>query len=223
MKVLTDRGEGMLRRFPLEVAELVDAAPLHRGPRPHQADRAAEAGIAVDDAEHRRAQPARREVVEAALPRCERLAGAELEGQELLAPVGQHADHTEHGRAHDLAGAAHAQGKAIKVEKERVDIAEGACPPRRQPVLERRDDPRYCALRQRRGLEQGLERAADPPRVAAGQVRRGDRFIHLGQSPLVPWQRSDVHSRPPNSVARGTVSARGPLGPVRVRVRAPLR
>jgi len=134
MKVVADRGESVLRGFALEIAQLVDTGPLHRGPRSHETDGAAEARIAIDDAEHGRAQPACREVVQAALPCRERLAGAEIEGQELLAAVRQdadHADHAEHGHAHDLAGAAHAQGEAVEVEVDRVDVAEGARPPRR--------------------------------------------------------------------------------------------
>ena len=63
MEVVAGFGEGMLRCFPLEVPQLVHAAPLHGGPRPHQAHRAAQPGIAVDDAQHRRPEPARGEIV----------------------------------------------------------------------------------------------------------------------------------------------------------------
>jgi len=55
MEVVADLGECMLRSFPLEVAELMDAAALHRRPRPYLAGGAAQPGIAVYDAEHRRA------------------------------------------------------------------------------------------------------------------------------------------------------------------------
>ena len=82
MKVVADRGEGVLRGFTLQIAQLVYAAALHRRAGPHQTDGAAEPGIAVDDAEQGAGQPARFEVVQAAFPRCERFASAKIEGQE---------------------------------------------------------------------------------------------------------------------------------------------
>ena len=54
----------VLGRLALEVAELVGAAAWDRGAPPHLANRAAEAGVAIDDAEHSGAQPAGGEVVE---------------------------------------------------------------------------------------------------------------------------------------------------------------
>src|SRR2546425_3988071 len=59
MEVVADRREGVLRRFVLEVAQLVGAAAWHRGLRPHQADAPAEARIPIDDAERGTAQSAR--------------------------------------------------------------------------------------------------------------------------------------------------------------------
>jgi hypothetical protein len=81
VEVVADLGKRMLGRFALEVTQLVDTAALDRGPASHQPDRASQPGITVDDAEHRRPQPARDEIVEAALPRRERLACAQLQGE----------------------------------------------------------------------------------------------------------------------------------------------
>ena len=69
MEVVADRGQCVLRRFPLEVAELVYTAALHHRPRPHLADGAPQPGITVDDRQHRRPQSSRDEIVETALPR----------------------------------------------------------------------------------------------------------------------------------------------------------
>jgi len=47
MEIVADLREGVLRGFALEVAQLVHAAALHRGPRPHQLDGAPQPGITV--------------------------------------------------------------------------------------------------------------------------------------------------------------------------------
>src|SRR5262249_1464016 len=129
MEVVADRHEGVLRGLAFEVAQLMHAAPLHRGLRPYQTDGTTETGIAVDDAEHGSAQPARGEIVKATLPRGERLAGAEVEGQELLAAVGEHTDHAQHRHARDRARAAHTEGEAVEVEIDCVDVGERAGSP----------------------------------------------------------------------------------------------
>jgi hypothetical protein len=49
--------------------------------RPHQPNGASQPGIAVDNGEYRCSQAARYEIVEAAIPRRERLASAQLEGE----------------------------------------------------------------------------------------------------------------------------------------------
>jgi len=49
MEVVADRREGVLRRFAFQVAQLVHTAPLHGRPRPHEADGAAEPGVAIDN------------------------------------------------------------------------------------------------------------------------------------------------------------------------------
>ena len=58
VEVVADLGERVLRRLPLQVAQLVDAAALHRGPRPDQIDGASQPGVTVDDRQQRRPQPA---------------------------------------------------------------------------------------------------------------------------------------------------------------------
>src|SRR4030095_9090123 len=96
MEVVADLSERVLRRLPREVAELVDTAALDHGTRPREPDGAAQAGMAVDDGEHRGPQAAHNEIVEATLPRLEGLASAELQGEQLLMPVGQAAHHPQH-------------------------------------------------------------------------------------------------------------------------------
>ena len=62
-----------MRRFALKVPELVHATPLHGRPRPDLPDGPPQPGVALDDNQYRRLQPARDETVETALPRRERL------------------------------------------------------------------------------------------------------------------------------------------------------
>ena len=88
MEVVADLGERMLRRFPLQVAHFVDAAALHRRAGPHQPDRAPQPGVPVDDAEHGHPEAPRHEIIEAAFPRRERLAVAEVQGEQMFVPVG---------------------------------------------------------------------------------------------------------------------------------------
>lgn len=86
MEVVTDFRQRVLRRLALKIAQLVHAAPLDRSLGPDEPDGALQPSIAVDDRQHRRLQPARDEIVEAPLPRRERLACAQLQGEELFAP-----------------------------------------------------------------------------------------------------------------------------------------
>src|SRR2546428_3804073 len=98
------------RRLAFKVAQLVDTAALDRGPGPHEPDGASQPGIAVDDGQQRRPQPARDEIVEAALPGHERFASAQLQGEQVLSPIGEDADYTKH--ADHLSGTAHAKSEA---------------------------------------------------------------------------------------------------------------
>ena len=168
----------MLRRFPLEVAKLVDTAALDHRPRPDLPDGAPQPRITVDDAEHRSTQTPRHQVVEAPFPGYRRLAAAQLQGQQVFAPVGPHPDHAEDRHAHHLPDAADAQREGVEVEVDGVHIGQRARLPDRQLSLQCGDDARDRALRERRVLEQGLERAANPARVASGQVGSHDRFIY---------------------------------------------
>jgi len=68
MKVIADLREGMLGALPLKVTLFVDATALDCRSGPHLTNSAAQAGIAVDDRQHRRLQPTRDEVVETAFP-----------------------------------------------------------------------------------------------------------------------------------------------------------
>jgi len=56
----------MLGRLALQIPQLVHGATLHRRTRPGQLDRPPQTRVAVDNAEHRRLQPARHEVIEEA-------------------------------------------------------------------------------------------------------------------------------------------------------------
>src|SRR5712692_9160872 len=85
----------------------------------------------------------------------------------MLSPVGQDADHAQHGGADHLPATAHSQGKAIEVDVDYVELRERARPPRLQAALQRGEDARHGTLRERRGLEQRLERAPNTASVAA--------------------------------------------------------
>src|SRR5262245_51089295 len=129
-------------------------------------------GIAVDDRQHRRRQPARDEIVEAPLPRRERLACAQLQGEELFAPVDKDPDDAQHRDADDLPATARAQGEAVEVDVDHVEVGERACPPRLQAALQRGDDARHCALREGAALNNGwsaprIRRVLPPARYVA--------------------------------------------------------
>ena len=91
MEVGADLCERVLWGFTLKVAQCVDAAALDRGPGPHQPNRTPQAGVARCRSALR-PQPPRGEIVEAALPRREQLACAQLQGKQVLAPIGKGAD-----------------------------------------------------------------------------------------------------------------------------------
>jgi hypothetical protein len=122
MEVVANVRERVLRSFTFEVAQFVDAAALNHSPRPHQPDGAPEPGIPVDDRQHWRPQSSRDKIVEAALPGRERLASAQFQGEQMLMPVGQDADHAKHRHAHYSSGTAHAQSEAIEVDVDDVEI-----------------------------------------------------------------------------------------------------
>ena len=86
-----------------------------------------------------------------------------------------------------------ARSTAIEVNVDHVEIGERAGPPRLQAVFQRGHDARHRALREGRGLEQWLERTANPAGVATRQVRGDDRFIDFRHSPLIA---RDDHRRP---------------------------
>ena len=83
-------GQRVLGRLALEVAQLVDRAPLHRRLAPHRRERPPQPRVAVDDAEHRRSEAALDQAIEKSLPRFVRLAPAHLQRNELLLSVGEH-------------------------------------------------------------------------------------------------------------------------------------
>jgi len=115
MEIISNLSERVLGHLALQIAELVDTAALHCGSSPHLADGSAQAGIAIDDRQDRGPQAARDEIVETALPRRERLTAAQLESKQMLLPIGQDADGTEDGHAHDPSGTAYTQGKAVEL------------------------------------------------------------------------------------------------------------
>jgi hypothetical protein len=114
----------MLRTLPLKVPELVDAAALDCRGGPHLTDGAAQAGIAVDDRQHRRLQAACDEVVEAAFPCGERLAAAQLQGEQMLMAIGKDTDDAEDWYAHHFSSTAHVQSEAIEVDVDHVEVGE---------------------------------------------------------------------------------------------------
>src|SRR5262249_54084502 len=122
--------ERMLGHLALQIAELVDTAALHRGSSPHLADGSAQARTAIDDRQDRSPQAAGDKIVETALPRCERLPAAQFESKQMLLPIGQDADGTEDGHAHDPSGTAYTQGKAVEVNVNHVEFGERAPSPR---------------------------------------------------------------------------------------------
>ena len=185
MEIVADVRERVLRGFALDVAKLVDATALDGCSRPDLPDGPPQPGIAVDDAEQRSSEAPGYKIVEAAFPRGERLASTQLQGQQVFAPVGKDADHTQHWRAYDLPATAHTQGEAIEVDVDHPEIVERTRTPRLQPAFERGHHPRDRALRERRGLEQRLQRPTDPALVAPGQVRADHRFVDLAHPPLV--------------------------------------
>ena len=65
MEVIADLREDMFGRFPLEIAQFVDAAALHGGLGPHLADGTPQPCIAIDNGEHWRPQAARDEIRDA--------------------------------------------------------------------------------------------------------------------------------------------------------------
>jgi len=81
VEVVADLGQRVLRRFALKVAQLVHAAPLDHHLGPDESDDASQPRIPVDDRQHWRTQTPRDEIVEAAFPRRERLAAAQVEGE----------------------------------------------------------------------------------------------------------------------------------------------
>jgi hypothetical protein len=103
----------------------------------------------------------------------------------MFVPVGKDADHAQHGDADHLPGTPHAQGKAIEVDVDHIEVGERAGPPCLQAVLQRGDHARHRTLGERRGLQQRLERAANPTDVAACQVRSDHDFIDLWHSALI--------------------------------------
>ena len=96
--------------------------------------------MAVDDAEHRSPQTPRHQVVEARFPGCRRLAAAQLQGQQVFAPVGPHPDHAEDRHAHHLPGAADTQREGVEVEVDAVHVGQRARLPGRQLGLQRPND-----------------------------------------------------------------------------------
>ena len=100
-------------------------------------------------------------------------------------PVGQDADDAQDRYADHLPGTTHAQSEAVEIDEDHVEVSERTRPPRLQPVLQRGHHARHRALREGRGLEQRLERAANPASVAARQISGDDRFIDFRHSPLI--------------------------------------
>ena len=124
MEVVADLVQGMLRHLALEIPKLVDAAALNRSPRPHQPDSAPQPGIAIDDDQHRRPQSSRDEIFEAAFPGRERLPAAQVQGKQVLVPVGQDADDAEDRYAHHFSRTAHGKRETIEVDVDHVEVGE---------------------------------------------------------------------------------------------------
>jgi hypothetical protein len=95
MEVGAELGQGVLRSLALEIAELVHSAPLEAGLGPDEPDRLPQPRMAVDHADHRGSETTGDKIVQAALPRLERLAAAELQRHELLLAVCQNSDDAE--------------------------------------------------------------------------------------------------------------------------------
>ncbi len=131
----------------------MDTTTVHGRSRPELTDGPAQPGITIDDGQHGRSQPARDEILEAALPRRERLAVAQLQREEVLSAVREDADDAEQRYADYSSGASHAQGKAIEVDVGHLQVGEQACPPCLRAVLQHSDDARHRALRKRCGLQ----------------------------------------------------------------------
>jgi hypothetical protein len=68
VEVRADLGQGVLRGFALEVAELVDGTALDPGRGPDEPDPFPQARVAVDDTDHRGSEATGNEIVQAALP-----------------------------------------------------------------------------------------------------------------------------------------------------------
>ena len=106
----------------------------------------------------------------------------------MLAPIGKDADDAQHRHADHLSGTAHAQGKAVKVDVDHIEVGERVCAPRLQAGLQRGDDARHRTLREGRGLEQRPKCSTNPTRITARQVRGDDRFVHFWHPPLIARQ-----------------------------------
>src|SRR5262249_33270955 len=128
-------------------------AALDGSPRPDKSDGASQPSIPVDDRQHRRTQAPRHEIVEAAFPCRERLAAAQVEGEQMLLPVRQDADHAQYRNALYSSGTPHTKGKAIEVDVDHVEVGERTRPPRLEVVLQRGHDARHGALGERGRLE----------------------------------------------------------------------
>lgn len=86
MEILAELGEHMLRRFALEIPQLVHATPLHRGLGPRAPDCPLQPCVAVDDAQQRRLEVTADQRVDEAGPGVGRLGPAlQLKRQELPA------------------------------------------------------------------------------------------------------------------------------------------
>jgi hypothetical protein len=110
----------------------------------------------------------------------------------VLSTIGENANDAENRRAEHLSGTANAQGEAVEIEVDHVEIGERPFAPRLETVLQRDDHTRYRALRECRSLEERLERATYPSGVASRQVRRDDRFVDLGACAADNAERSST-------------------------------
>jgi hypothetical protein len=75
-----------------------------------------QAGIAVDDAQQGGLEAARDEILQAPLPRLERLAAAQVQGEQLLLAIGEHGYPGQHWHSLHPAGPAHPEHQRVEIE-----------------------------------------------------------------------------------------------------------
>jgi hypothetical protein len=116
----------MLGGLALQVPQLVDAAALDRCPRPGLPDGAAQAGVAVDDAEQRGLQPPRAEAVQAPLHASYDSSPRSSNSTSTFLAAGKDAHDGQDRDTHHLTPAADAQREGVEVGVGELEVAQGA-------------------------------------------------------------------------------------------------